>query len=70
MNHLMLKHGVYDGPFLTNIEVQKQNIARIQITETIPLNPAPPGDSVIAHMGIEVPKENIVNHLNFRANRK
>ncbi|KAK3543782.1 hypothetical protein QTP70_027199 [Hemibagrus guttatus] len=54
----MLEHGVCYGQALTSTEVQQQDTTRVQIRGAVPPNHAPPGITVIAHMGIEIPQQN------------
>ncbi|KAK3533518.1 hypothetical protein QTP70_023342, partial [Hemibagrus guttatus] len=42
----------------TSTEVQQENTIRVQIRGAVPPNHAPPGITVIAHMGVEVPQQN------------
>ncbi|KAK3509396.1 hypothetical protein QTP70_033159 [Hemibagrus guttatus] len=43
---------------LTSTEVQQQDTTRVQIRGAVPPNHAPPGITVVAHMGVEVPQQN------------
>ncbi|KAK3551440.1 hypothetical protein QTP70_017320 [Hemibagrus guttatus] len=54
----MLEHGVRYGQAVSSTEVQQQDTTRVQIRGAVPPNHAPPGITVIAHMGIEVPQQN------------
>ncbi|KAK9523328.1 hypothetical protein VZT92_019727 [Zoarces viviparus] len=58
MNHLMFEHGVRYGQTVASTEVQQRNTIRVQIGQAVPPNHCPPGFSVIAHVSVEVPKEN------------
>ncbi|KAK3506223.1 hypothetical protein QTP70_009284 [Hemibagrus guttatus] len=58
MGTLMLEHGVRYGQAVTSTEVQQKGTTRVQIWGAIPSNHAPPGITVIAHMGVEVPQQN------------
>lgn len=54
MDTIMLKHGVCCGHIVTGTEVQQQNTTWVQIGETIPLNHIPSGNTVAAHVSVEV----------------
>ncbi|KAK3537939.1 hypothetical protein QTP70_024550 [Hemibagrus guttatus] len=54
----MLEHGVCYGQAVTSTEVQQQDTTRVQIRWAVPPNHAPPGITVVAHMGVEVPQQN------------
>ncbi|KAK3553302.1 hypothetical protein QTP86_033110, partial [Hemibagrus guttatus] len=54
----MLEHGVCYGQAVTSTEVQQQDTTRVQIRGAVPPNHAPPGITVVAHMGVEVPQQN------------
>ncbi|KAK3536169.1 hypothetical protein QTP70_032724, partial [Hemibagrus guttatus] len=54
----MLEHGVCYGQAVTSTEVQQQDTTRVQIRGAVPPNNAPPGITVVAHMGVEVPQQN------------
>ena len=41
----------------TSTEVQQQNNARVQIREDVPSNHAPPANTVVTHVSIEVPQQ-------------
>ncbi|KAK3512968.1 hypothetical protein QTP70_033400 [Hemibagrus guttatus] len=43
---------------VTSTEVQEQDTTRVQIRGAVPPNHTPPGITVIAHMGVEVPQQN------------
>ncbi|KAK3560720.1 hypothetical protein QTP86_014721, partial [Hemibagrus guttatus] len=43
---------------VTSTEDQQQDTTRVQIRGTVPPNHAPPGITVVAHMGVEVPQQN------------
>ncbi|KAK3522425.1 hypothetical protein QTP86_010644 [Hemibagrus guttatus] len=58
MGTLMLEHGVHYGQAVISTEVQQQDTTLVQIRGAIPPNHAPPGITVIAHMGVEVPQQN------------
>ncbi|KAK3572614.1 hypothetical protein QTP86_001059 [Hemibagrus guttatus] len=58
MGTLMLEHGVRYGKTVTSTEVQQQNTTGVQIRGAVLPNHAPPGITVIAHMGIEIPQQN------------
>ncbi|KAK3541584.1 hypothetical protein QTP86_033098 [Hemibagrus guttatus] len=54
----MLEHGVRYGQAVTSTEVQQQDTTRVQIRGAVPPNHDPPGITVVAHMGVEVPQQN------------
>ncbi|KAK3566093.1 hypothetical protein QTP86_025702 [Hemibagrus guttatus] len=54
----MFEHGVRYGQAVTSTEVQQQDTTRVQIRGAVPPNHAPPGITVVAHMGVEVPQQN------------
>ncbi|KAK3555770.1 hypothetical protein QTP86_028946 [Hemibagrus guttatus] len=54
----MLEHGVRYGQAVTSTEVQQQDTTRVQIRGAVPPNHTPPGITVVAHMGVEVPQQN------------
>ncbi|KAK3558650.1 hypothetical protein QTP86_022968 [Hemibagrus guttatus] len=54
----MLEHGVRYGQALTSTEVQQQDTTQVQIRGAVPPHHAPPGITVVAHMGVEVPQQN------------
>ena len=56
MDTLMLEHGVCYGQTVNSTEVQQQKTIRVQIEEAAPPNHTPPGNTVVAHMSIEVPQ--------------
>ncbi|KAK3573893.1 hypothetical protein QTP86_032986 [Hemibagrus guttatus] len=43
---------------VTSTEVQQQDTTRVQIRGAVPPNHTPPGITVVAHMGVEVPQQN------------
>ncbi|KAK3548874.1 hypothetical protein QTP70_021261 [Hemibagrus guttatus] len=43
---------------VTSTEVQQQDTTQVQIRGAVPPNHAPPGITVVAHMGVEVPQQN------------
>lgn len=51
MDTIMLKHGVCCGHIVTGTEVQQQNTTWVQ---TIPPNHTPSGNTVAAHVSVEV----------------
>ncbi|KAK3528991.1 hypothetical protein QTP70_014114 [Hemibagrus guttatus] len=43
---------------VTSTEVQQQDTTQVQIRGAVPPNHTPPGITVVAHMGVEVPQQN------------
>ena len=53
---MMLDHGVHDGQTVTSTEVQQWSTTWVQIGEAVPPNHTPPGNTVAAHVSVEVPQ--------------